>query len=252
MDCQNAKELLIRYLDSELDEKSSAAVKSHVEGCPLCRMELDAVRQVDSLLRHHIVREKAPYELRESVLTRLEEKERGLRWWNRVPVQVFASIVFFLVATGIVFQFQKPFPVFAESVDMHMKHLKGTMSLEIISSDPKEVSDWFAAKMDFAVHIPDPSVSGAKLIGARVCHLRELKAAYLMFEKDGQKISMFIVDMEKRNVPASRFFDMGEKRFFVKNVKGYNSILCIIGSKPGMGCVVVSGLPEDKMIGLAV
>ena len=49
--CSRIRTLLERYLDGELDEKTSAEVAGHLARCPDCRFQLDQLQAVDRILR---------------------------------------------------------------------------------------------------------------------------------------------------------------------------------------------------------
>jgi TonB family protein len=51
-DCRPTREQLERFLDGELDPRSTARVAAHLAGCPDCRHELEALRAINHLVRH--------------------------------------------------------------------------------------------------------------------------------------------------------------------------------------------------------
>lgn len=72
--CDHVYEHLFVYLDSEMTEADSEAVRSHIATCNPCLAELSAEEMVRSLLRRSCV-EQAPQHLRAKVLARLATVE---------------------------------------------------------------------------------------------------------------------------------------------------------------------------------
>jgi len=67
MECEGIKELLSAFLDGELTEEESSAVRAHLERCPDCRKEIEAFRKVSALYRD-LEDPEPPADLEERVL----------------------------------------------------------------------------------------------------------------------------------------------------------------------------------------
>lgn len=100
--CKLVEEALPAYLDRQLDEPGSAAVRRHIEGCADCRSALEALRRVEYALMHlpqHVPAESA---VSRAVMTKLGPARRSrtaafvlrLRLELLAPALGFASAVF--------------------------------------------------------------------------------------------------------------------------------------------------------------
>jgi len=49
MTCQNYKDLMMGYLDDELDDEQTRAFEEHLKDCPQCREELEQFRQLKKI-----------------------------------------------------------------------------------------------------------------------------------------------------------------------------------------------------------
>jgi anti-sigma factor RsiW len=65
--CHRVVELLLDYLEGELDEKTSGAMDQHFEMCPECVAFTAQYRNTSEICRRELVRE-APEEITEHVL----------------------------------------------------------------------------------------------------------------------------------------------------------------------------------------
>lgn len=253
MDCQKIKEYLYPFLDGQLDDQTHLLVKEHLANCPLCSLEWEQGKKFDSLIRQNISCEKAPFNLRERVFNRIEQTQelRTLPFtFHHTRLATATILVVLMVAIVTIpsmLKKTKGVPVFSVSILSHAKFLQGALPIEISSNNPNQVRNWFQRKLDFAVNIPDLSSKGANLVGARLCHLREREVAYLIYEKNGHYISAFVINTKGLSIPKAKKLTLGEKTFYLKSEKGYQSILCL--EKGGeIGCIFVSDLPEDELM----
>ena len=253
MDCGEIKEYLYPFIDGELDSQNSLIVKEHLSICPVCNLEWGREKKIDSLIRQYILKEEAPFALKETIFNRIEGfknvKVFPFVFHRLRPVLVTAWVALLAVVITFptVLKKIRTFPVFSESISSHIEYLQGGLPVEIVSNNPQDVKNWFQGKVDFAIMVPDLSQKGVNLIGARLCHIREKKVAYLMYEKNGHNISLFIIDIKGINIPKANKINFGEKMVFINSEKGYQSLLCL--KKGGqIGCIFVSDLPEDELI----
>lgn len=250
MDCQKIKEYLFPFIDGELDKHANLLVKGHISACPLCNLELEEERKINSSLRTNLPKENAPYELKEKILNSIEgldEKETS----RIVPyilkpalVGVTLSLLFIILLSSL----NKPFPVFSATIKEHILFLQRKLSIDIASDKPNEVSGWLQAKLDFKVMAPDLSSRGAKLVGARVCSFKDRKVAYIMYEKDKHNLSVFMFEAKRMRFPKAKKVGLNNKIFYLAKEKGYNSALWI---NEGIACVFVSSLDETELLYLA-
>lgn len=252
IDCNRIKDYLSSFIDGELDQQMSLLVKQHLAVCPLCALELEEDKRIDSLIRANIPKEKASYKLKEAVLKKIEdsgEKKHPLVDFHLKPALVTA-IAIFLITTVIfsILNIHKPFPVFTKSVNEHIQFLQGNLSIDITSNKPMEVLIFLQAKLDFKPMVPDLSSQGVRLRGARVCQIINKKVAYIMYKKGEHDISMFMFESKKVKFPKAKMIKINGKTFYLSQEKGYNMALWI---DEGIACVVVSDLGEAELIHLA-
>jgi len=131
MNCQETKELLDRYVDGELQAIEKRDVKAHLAACPLCQLEYEKEQKFDALVKNHVHREEAPFELREAVINRLEQPSPLKEWWDSLlgtPAfkMALSSVMIFIMAAFILLNVNKPFPLFSEAVSNHITYLKGS------------------------------------------------------------------------------------------------------------------------------
>lgn len=254
MDCREIKEYLYLFLDGQLNGQTSPPVKAHLSDCPLCRLEFEEEKRIDSLIKSNIPKEETPYELKEIILNKLEELgERKIDPLSHIflkPVLAISIIAFLIsiLSLSIFVNINKPFPVFKESVKNHIQFLQGNLSIDTASNKPQEVQNWLRTKLDFRIMLPDLASQEVNLLGARICSLKEKKTAYITYEKDGHNISVFMFDAKGLRFPKAKRIAVNNKVFYLSKEKGYNSALWV---EEGIACVFVSDLSEIELLHLA-
>lgn len=242
------------YIDNEMPAGKRAEMDAFIATNPLYRLEVDRELDFSRLLRTYLIRQDAPYAVRESVIDRLGGGTNslktfltGLNAWFR-PVAVGFLVVAFM--TSVLLSRSNAFPVFSESVNRHLECLKGVYAMEIRSANPQEVARWFGGKLDFSVQLPLFKNSEVELIGARLCHLKDRKAAFLTYEYHGRRISVFMIDSQDLKFPAARKIGDSAGATYVKSDRGYQSILCLNKKAGDIARVYVSDIAEEDLLAM--
>ncbi|MGH7342858.1 MAG: hypothetical protein ACREKH_20430, partial [Candidatus Rokuibacteriota bacterium] len=112
----------------------------------------------------------------------------GRRWLPLTTVAVAAAIL-----AAVLLPARTPPALVADLVDKHIAYSQLERPAEFASNDPQEVAEWFRSRVGMRVTVPDYSLSGIQLTGARLADAHERKAAYLLYEKGRTLLSVFIV-----------------------------------------------------------
>ena len=255
MDEKLFRENLQAYIHGELDADLSVQVKQKIEDDPLCRLEYEKELRFDKLIGKHMIKVEAPYELREQVVANLEKKGR-FSWlpqfdFNFSLLGRFATVGFVaIICVAFLTSTTDAFPIFKSSIERHIDCLGGRYSAEVQTSDLQEVTKWFEGRLSFSVRPPDLSDKGAVLKGARLCHLKHKPVALLFYEKDGHRLSVYMIDSSDMKFTKGKDVSVGDKKLYVKSEQGFSSLLCLTKKHLGVGCVVVTDLPEKDLIAL--
>ncbi|MEA3403277.1 MAG: zf-HC2 domain-containing protein [Armatimonadota bacterium] len=104
MRCTEVRARLAEYQLGALDEAESAAVERHLQSCPECRAELEALERLDALLEP-MERVEAPAGLWAEVQARMAPRQRGVwrslaQWWRQSPRPALAAAAALVLAVG--------------------------------------------------------------------------------------------------------------------------------------------------------
>src|ERR1051325_3395070 len=87
------------------------------------------------------------------------------------------------------------------AVDVHIRHQKGRLPLEITSTSADAISQWFAGKVSFGLKLPNyQEVSGQDKLynpeGARLVGFKKDYAAYVSYEMNQRPISLVVTSYD--------------------------------------------------------
>ena len=221
MNCQEFEIALHPYVDGELPIGEMTAADGHAADCPRCRALARHEREFRQLLRRQ-PREAAPEPLRAAIRQSLRHEARrtAARPWLVAALTAAAAAVLVAVFLPV---FRATPPVVAELVDKHIAYAELERPAELASSDPAEIAQWFETRAGLQVTVPDYSLAGIRLVGARIADAEERKAAYLLYEKGHTLLSVFMLRAE-RTALSGRTVAFRGHEYVTTERKGYRTV----------------------------
>ncbi len=193
------------YCDGELEASRMLDVEAHLESCPSCREAVEAELAFREGLRAKIPREPVPPHLAERLRARVAEEQgrpprpaRVSLWGRRVWSLAFAAAIAVLALGGALGYLiaqsastPRVHPLVMGVVSEHMKFAPLENPAELPSQNAEQVALWVEQRTGHSVRVPDYSASGIRLLGGRVTALGGRSAAYIVYEKGRNIISLF-------------------------------------------------------------
>lgn len=194
MNCAEFKAWLLD--EGDRDQNSDQDAKLHRLSCEQCQ-KLYALDQImEKLLVESFVEVEPPADLFEKLKRnrRYADHDKAgpaLRWKILAPALAIAVII----AVVFINPFSGQIRNIAEIRSLAVaNHLNNNMKMAFKAGQISDISAWFAERIGYPVAVPDMTAQGFKLLGGRQCSLGKKKAAYLIYEKDGRKCSLFIIN----------------------------------------------------------
>ncbi len=207
MTCNEVPKVIDAYLDGELSVAATLQAHEHFAACENCRRILESEAALHGLLVQASRAEPVPAELRSNVLSRLPAgapaRSRPAR---RLIVRfgVVSGFVGLAVAGWLATERLLPQPMTPLAAELASKHLlygegHGGV-LELVTSEPAKMGSWFQGRLGFPVRLPSVAKRPERLVGGRISSVADAPAAYALYDKSGQSISLFVT----RRVPFAR------------------------------------------------
>ena len=255
MNCDDARVLMHGHLDGELDLATDLEVQRHIEECPRCATEYDAMRAMRTRLKDEAFHFEAPPALKEKIRRAIPASpqpaapraagypSRRGAWTPRavrfaVPMAIGAVLALAIVPRAIGPSVDQQLA--GEVVSSHVRSLMATHMMDVISTDQHTVKPWFNGKLDFSPPVNDFAKDGFPLVGGRLDYIDNRPVAALVYQHGKHVINVFMWPTVGTATGAER----------IETEHGYNVEQMIVA---GMNCWVVSDLNPlelDKFAGL--
>jgi anti-sigma factor RsiW len=222
--CEAIRSQMFFYLDHELHDRELSDFVQHLESCIECRSLCDQERCIIESVRASRPMYVASPELRDRIADLLEQASEPyvaaspLR--NRVQqilgfdqrtaalrfafhgMRALAFVVAMLVFAGFwFFQLWPATPTPSEfammAVDSHSRRIRNQLPLEIKTSSPTEISDWFSGKVSFSLKLPTYQENSGQarlyhLEGARLVAFKNDYAAFVAYQMRNRPITLVV------------------------------------------------------------
>ncbi len=258
--CEGVWRFCDTFVDGEFGDVERAEFEAHLDGCSDCQAIVRAQATWKQAVRAAAPREKAPDLFRARLAVQLAkevvakeavqaqvDKELG-EVSSKGPARSFAARAWPYAACAFVAlaMLVTRGPHAGVTADLIAKHQRN-LPIEI-SGGSDNVRRWYADKVDFPVR--PPVFVGAHpgaLRGGRLANVRDHQAAYLFYEVDGNKVSVFVFDPGEVPMEARRHQIIGNREVYFDEERGYNVALY---RDHGVGYAIAGDLDQDQMMTL--
>lgn len=248
--CAGIRRCVDAYLDGEFADHERGELDAHIATCEACRAVVRDQADWRAEFKRAAPREAVPAELMARIRGQIDAESHPELSWRKwavrvLPLAAAAGLVLSLAGQRF-FAGSALSPVIADAISKHQRNLP----LEVTGGSD-QVRNWYAGKVDFPVRPPQFShalhAHSVALIGGRLANIRDRQAAYLRYEVDGNRVSVFIFDPGDMPISAPRKQKIGNREVFLDVERGYNVALY---QDRGVSYAVTSELGEDQLIQL--
>jgi mycothiol system anti-sigma-R factor len=239
--CAGIQRFVDTYLDGEFAERDRAEFEAHLAECEPCRRKVKSQAEWKVAIKAAAPREHAPAALRNRVLRSIAREERPQRRWRTFVQRVLPAAAAVGIAASLVVARVQWSPVAADLIAKHQRNLPVE-----VSGGSDQVKRWYADKVGFPVR-PPSLCSTCALRGGRLADIENQQAAYLVYDVNGSKVSVFIFDPSAVRLEAPHKALVGNREVYLDEEHGYNVALF---RDHGVGVAIAGDLDRDQMLKL--
>jgi anti-sigma factor RsiW len=189
MDCKDIQKLLSPFIDNELGARDSFAVAEHLETCPSCLHEMEAMRDLDEQLKQA---GQTPIDNTEEIRVRILESISPVTWLRRWRMAgIAAAVLFSLVAGRQIFSAPSDpeTTAFSEALITEVQ-LNSNQPFSLTWLDPHSLKD--VLHQEGLEEIPNLAPAGFHLEGARICNPLSHLFLQLVYRNQNEEVSLFV------------------------------------------------------------
>lgn len=247
MNCSEARKILYPKPENCVVTTDTPKAMQHVDECASCQGYFDAQSQWSALLKQKLGSDPAPDPLRERVTRVIVRHQAGQsrNLMTRRRAALAAAVLASAAVPAIWLTYKNHSAgIFQEACLDHGKYLNAES--QIPSSNPMVIESWFQNKTDYAVRVP--SFESADLLGARLCFLKQRKAALVFYRNRGRTVSLFQMDASGINLRSLEHEVIDGHSIWRGSFAGYS--LAAFEDRNVVN-VLVSDLKESELLEMA-
>lgn len=193
MTCRDVELQLTPYVDGELSGAVAHEVSAHLDSCGTCRQRARLEGIGRDVLQTSAPRlaTPAPAALRAAVRRAVPAPRRrfSVAWVAASVAAMVIGVLGLVALAGVV----RPVPVFAAQATLdHLKCVR--LGPSAASSDPRAIEAAWQSWQGWTLHVPSGQQgAGMRLLGYRRCIITEGRMAHLLYERNGETVSLFVM-----------------------------------------------------------
>jgi anti-sigma factor RsiW len=231
IDCSSVQRLRHAYLDGELTAKEGVEIQTHLEGCGECAVLYRNEKLFLDLLKTSLMSTTAPVGLhqkvqailRSSASTIVSDPRRPTRSRSVLVPMLSVTVVLFIVAILHVRSDSLP-DLVNLALQTHQGYLKGQAPLDVRSSDPVRVVQWFEKRIGFPISLAQEPVKNFRLRGGRLIEFQGRKAAFLAYDMGQHRLSLVMTVSQGADFFDGQHFTFKQTRFYQSQHHGFHTL----------------------------
>jgi anti-sigma factor RsiW len=197
MNCTEARQNWMLYLDSEGDPELHLRIRDHIGDCPACAKWFAEQQRLEQGIRHCLSAGDSTPELWSRVLSRAgiqSPAARRRRWPVLVSVLTAAAALLAVVIGLQITERSHSTELTRNAAVLHEQWLRGEVPPDFVSSSDQDVDRYLKTSVPFRVHCPPRTDVNFQVQGAGVCVLDRRQAAYIVGTVGQAPVSILVLD----------------------------------------------------------
>lgn len=259
MNCGQAREYLIAFLDSELDAPLSIELQRHLDGCAQCARDAE----IECTVRKQLVQTSQGDQT-----TIPPFNEASHSWWHDsvfVPLQqgtlldrspgrwtrFLGAAAVLAMLTTLSWWFQpsqsdtaRHHAQLADLLVADFEHFLEEGKVQITSDDAQVVGNWLVQQTALAIALPVSRDPQCKLLGGRKCKIDGRSAGFAVYDMHGIPSSLVVMAADDVNLTGLDSLEHEGVTHWIGHRNGYT---VLARRRDGLLYAVVSASPWEQL-----
>ena len=194
MICDDVRNKLDPYVDSELSAGELTEFESHLRTCASCATTALGRLKMKHMTHAAAARYAPTPEFRLRLQRSIRAKTKPAWRFAGLPRWAMAcAAAVLLIASAFLWKGRADQErAYNELADLHVATLASPNPVDVVSTDRHTVKPWFAGRIPFSFDLPELQNTEFTLIGGRVAYIQRSPGAQLLVGIRQHKISVFI------------------------------------------------------------
>ena len=254
------REELQLLLDDRLSPADRSEVEQHLEVCPSCQREFEALRWSKQFAASQLSPAEAPSQLERDIVAALDEEDRGSTPRGffgsllRRPVLAYGLALSMVGMVLAVWLLQPPtMEIPCQIAHAFIDYRESRLPLEIVATDVSEIELGFeAAGVSFQTRVFDLGMMGYQAVGGRVHQLADRSSAFFVYRSSSGQIlvcQMYLGHVSE--LPAELRSSMRENNNIEFHVYSEQGLTMVFWQEGEVTCVLTSDIDPEEVVQLA-
>jgi anti-sigma factor RsiW len=233
MNCTEARQHWMLFLDSEGDPELHLRIREHVGGCAACAGWFAAQRVIEGKITEAVSSGEPTPQLWQRVMARVPSppsRPRRRRWL--LPAAALSAAAA-LIALAVYLNGVRSAPteLSRNAADWHEQWQRGNVRPELESTSDHEVDRYLKARVPFRVHCPPRTDVQFSVQGAGVCFMKDQRqAAYIVGSVGKSPVTILVLDKSGIEGFPQGFHHRKEGTYQVASAVIAENVVIVVGT----------------------
>jgi len=160
------------------------AARKQLAGDPVLAAEAKSVLRLKQTLREKLPLASVPPRLQARIEQSVGLRRRASRpFWMAMAASLVVAVIGSAVATSTFMRLADGERLDSEFIDNHLRALKATTPVDVVSTDQHTVKPWFNGKAILSPEVVDTSAQGFPLVGGRIDVIRDTPVPVVVYNR---------------------------------------------------------------------
>jgi len=234
MNCTEARQHWMLFLDSEGDPELHLRIRGHIGDCSDCSKWFAEQRVSEEQISEAISSGEPTPQLWQRVLSHVQVPPASAVRRRRFALVTALTVAAAVIALLVGYQVRErsfPAELSRDAADWHVQWQLGNVRPELESTSDHEVDHYLKRRVPFRVHCPPRTDVQFSVQGAGVCFMKDQRlAAYIVGSVGNSPVSILVLDKSNLDGFPEGFHHRNEGSYQVASAVIAENVVIVVGT----------------------